>query len=57
MAALVVLAGCLPGHAQPIGDFGPADAQSDRLVDQSREFRRCLLLRSPGTLNPLQHLG
>jgi hypothetical protein len=57
MAALVVLAGCLPGHAQPIGDFGPADAQSDRLVDQSREFPRCLPLRSPCTLNPLQHLG
>jgi hypothetical protein len=57
MVALVVLAGCLPGHAQLGGDLGPADAQSDRLVDQSREFRRCLLLRSPGTLNPLQHLG
>jgi hypothetical protein len=57
MATLVVLAGRLPGHTQPGGDLEPADAQSDRLVDQDREFRRCLLLRTLGALNPLQHLG
>ena len=57
MATLVVLTGRLPGHTQPDGDLGPADAQSNRLVDQDREFRPCPLLRSPGALNPLQHLG
>jgi hypothetical protein len=33
MAALVVLAGRLPGNAQPGGDFRPPDAEADSLVD------------------------
>jgi hypothetical protein len=33
MAALVVLAGRLPGHAQPGGDLRPPDAETDGLVD------------------------
>jgi hypothetical protein len=57
MATLVVLAGRLPGHTQPCSDPGPANAQPDRLVNQDCEFRRCLLLRTPGALNPIQHLG
>jgi hypothetical protein len=57
VAALVVLAGCLPGHTQPCSDLWPADTQVDRLVDQLREFRLCLPLRIPSAFNPLQHLG
>jgi len=56
MAALVVLAGRLLGHAQPGGDLRPPDAQSDSAVDQYREFRLCLPLCSPSALNPLHHL-
>jgi hypothetical protein len=48
VAALVVLAGCLPGHAKPVGDLGPPDTQADGVVDQHRELRLCLLLRNRG---------
>jgi hypothetical protein len=34
MAALIVLAGRLPGHTQPGGDRWPPDAQANSLVDQ-----------------------
>ncbi len=37
MAALVVLAGRLPGHAEPGGDLRPPDAQADTVVDEHRE--------------------
>jgi hypothetical protein len=53
MAALVVLAGCLPGHAQPGGDLRPPDAEADSLVNEHCEFCLCLPLRSPSALNPL----
>lgn len=57
VAALVVLAGCLPGHTQPCSDLRPADTQADSLIDQLREFRLrlplCSPLCSPGALNPL----
>jgi hypothetical protein len=57
VAALVVLAGRLPGHAEPGGDFWPPDAQADGVVDEHRELRRCRLPREPDALDPLQHLG
>ena len=56
MATLVVLAGRLPGHAQPGGDLRPSDAQADGLVDQYREFGLGFLLHGPGALDPLKHL-
>ena len=36
VAALVVLAGRLPGHPKVVGDLWPADAQPDSLVDERR---------------------
>jgi hypothetical protein len=33
MAALVVLAGRLPGNAHSVGDLRPPDAEADSLVD------------------------
>ena len=56
MAALVVLAGRLPGHAQPGGDLRPPDAEADSLVNEHCEFCLCLPLCSPSALNPLHHL-
>jgi hypothetical protein len=53
VAALVLLAGCLPGHTQPCSDLWPADTQVGSLVDQLREFRLCPPLGSPSALNPL----
>jgi hypothetical protein len=53
MAALVVLAGCLPGHAQPSGNVRPSDAHGDGVVDQHREFGLGFQLHSPGALDPL----
>jgi hypothetical protein len=53
VTALVVLAGCLPGHTQPCSDLWPADTQADSLVDQLHEFRLRLVLGSPSLLNPL----
>ena len=53
MAALVVLAGRLPGHAQPGSYFWPADAHADRVVDQYGEFGLGFLLYGPGALDPL----
>ena len=38
MAALVVLAGCLPGDAELGGDLRPPDAEADGAVDQDLEF-------------------
>ena len=52
MAALVVLAGRLPGHAQPGGDLRPPDTEADSLVNEHREFCLCLPLCSPSALNP-----
>jgi hypothetical protein len=56
VAALVVLAGRLSGHAQSGGDLRPSDAQADSVVDQDRKFRLCFLLRGLGILDPLKHL-
>lgn len=56
VAALIVLAGCLPGHAKLGGDLRPSDAEADGVVDQCRKLRLCLLLRNLGAPDPLQHL-
>jgi hypothetical protein len=53
MAALVMLAGRLPGHTQPEGDLRPSDAQGDSMVDQHREFGLGFQLYGPGALDPL----
>ena len=39
VAALVVLAGRLPGHTEPDSNFWPPDAQADGVVDEHRELR------------------
>jgi len=57
VAALVVLAGRLSGHAQSGGDLRPSDAQDDSVVDQDPQLRLCFLLRGPRVLDPLKHLG
>ena len=57
VAALVMLAGCLPGHAELVGDLRPPDAEGDGVVDQHCELRLFLLLRNPGAPDLLQHLG
>lgn len=36
MAALVLLTGCLPGHAELGGDLRPAEALADGSVDEHR---------------------
>jgi len=36
MAALVLLTGCLPGHAEMGGDLRPADSLADGSVDEHR---------------------
>ena len=56
VAALVLLAGSLPGYAEPCGDLRPADAQADGVVDEQGQFRFRLLLRDAHTLDALQHL-
>ena len=50
VAALVVLAGRLPGHAEPGGNLWPANAQSDGVIDQHGKLCLCLPLRDPGAL-------
>ncbi|HXZ69614.1 MAG TPA: hypothetical protein VEH31_01930 [Streptosporangiaceae bacterium] len=57
VAALVVLAGRLPGHAEPGRDFWPPDAQADGVVDEHHEFGLCRFPREPDAFDPLQHLG
>jgi hypothetical protein len=56
-AALVALTGRLPAHTQSGDDLWPPDAQANSLVDQLRECDFCPLLRNPGALDLLQHLG
>jgi hypothetical protein len=53
MTTLVVLAGRLPGHAQPGGDLRPPDAEADSLVNEHCEFCLCLPLCISSALNPL----
>jgi hypothetical protein len=57
VAALVVLAGRLPGHAEPGGDFWPPDAQADGVLDEHHELGLCRFPREPNAFDPLQHLG
>jgi hypothetical protein len=57
MAALVVLAGRLPGDAKTGGDLRPPDAHVDRLIHQYREFGIRLLPGESGAFDLLQHLG
>jgi hypothetical protein len=57
MAALVVLARCLPGDSELGGDLWPPDAQIDGMVDEHREFRVCLVLHVPDVLDLLKHPG
>ena len=57
VAALVVLAGRLPGHTEPDSNFWPPDAQADGVVDEHRELRLCRLPREPDAFDPLQNLG
>ncbi len=56
MAALVVLAGRLPGDPEPGGDLRPAKPELDGTVDQRCEFGFCPLLRDAGTPDPVQYL-
>jgi hypothetical protein len=56
MAALILLAGCLSGHAELGGDFRPPNAQLDSVIDERRKFRLCLPLVSPGAADLLQRL-
>jgi hypothetical protein len=57
VAALVVLACCLPCHSEPGGDLWPPDALIDGIVDERREFCLCLVPHVPGVLDLLKHLG
>jgi hypothetical protein len=56
MAALIVLAGRLPGDSELGSDLWPADTEFDGVVDQRCEFGFCLLLRSTDAPDPVQHL-
>ena len=56
VAALIVLAGRLPGHAELSGDLRPSDPEANGVVDQRCKLRLCLLLRNPGVLDPRQDL-
>src|SRR5438093_330458 len=56
VAALVVLAGRLPGDAELGGDFWPPNAEFDGVVDQRREFGFCPHLRNAGAPDPFQDL-
>lgn len=53
VAALVMLAGSLPGHPELCGDLWPADAQADGMVYEHREFRLGLFPRKPDAPHPL----
>ena len=55
VSALVVLAGCLPGHPKPGGDLRPSNAHADRLIDQRYEFGLRLVPAESGAFDPLQH--
>jgi len=57
MAALVVLAGRLPGDSKLGGDLWPPNAQIDGMVDEHREFRISLIAHVPNVLDLLKHLG
>jgi hypothetical protein len=57
VAALILLARCLSGHAEPGGDLWPPDAQIDGMLDEHCEFRLCLVPRVPGVLDLRKHLG
>jgi hypothetical protein len=57
VAALVVLAGRLPGDPEPGSDLWPPDALIYGSVDKRCEFRLCLVPHVPGVLDPLKHLG
>ena len=56
MAALIVLAGSLPGDPELSSNLWPADAEFDGVVDQRCKFGFCLLLRNAGAPDPFQHL-
>jgi hypothetical protein len=56
MAALVVLAGRLPGDPELGSNRWPADTEFDGVVDQRCEFGFCLLLRITYAPDPVQHL-
>ncbi len=55
VAALVLLAGRLPGDAEPGGDLRPPDAHVYGLVDQRCEFRLDFLLRDSGLPDLLKY--
>ena len=57
VAALVLLAGRLPGHAKLGGDLRPPDAQVYGMIDQRCEFRLGLLLYGSGVPDLLEHPG
>jgi hypothetical protein len=57
VATPVVLARRLPCHSELGGDLWPPDALIDGIVDQSGEFRLCLVPHVPGVLDLLKHLG
>jgi hypothetical protein len=52
VAALVVLAGRLPGHPEPGGNVRPSDTQGDSVVDQNGEFGLGFQLHGPSALDP-----
>jgi len=57
VSALVVLAGCLPGHFEPEGDLWPPDAQTDGMVDEHCELGVGFVSRQASPLDPREHLG
>jgi len=57
VAALVLLAGGLSGHAKLCGDLRPPDAQDYALGAQRSELRLGLLLRNSGVPDLFKHLG
>ena len=54
VAAVVLLAGRLPGHVKPGGDVRPADPQVNGVVEQFCEFRIYLVSGKTGALDPLE---
>jgi hypothetical protein len=56
MAALEVLAGGLPTHAQSACDLRPSDAEADGVLHERRQLGLRLLLHDPDARDSLQQL-
>ena len=53
MAAQVLLAGCLPGHAELRGNLWPPDTLADGGVDEFRQFCFGVVSLDPGVPDSL----